>query len=245
MNKIDGLQKQINDLKKKINIEKDKPKKEIANKLKAIRKNMGESQASFADYMNIERTSYVMIENASSWLSVRNLILICEALSLSSDELLGITKANTIKLSLETGKITPREFLLPNNETNNTDKWDDMSDDKELNIEYCLRRDLDVLRAMNDSKNKELTTLRRDIKDRLDDMYSMYDLWKEQNNQRQGSEWVSVENLHNVRRNLQRGIQLVAKEMDSNYVDLFQNALDELCRAGLDFPETPAPDTQE
>jgi len=63
-----------------------------------------------------------------------------------------------------------------------------MSDDKELNIEYCLRRDLDILRAMNDSKNKELTTLRRDIKDRLDDMYSMYDLWKEQNNQRQGSE---------------------------------------------------------
>jgi len=52
------------------------------------------------------------------------------------------------------------------------------------------------------------------------------------------SEYIKNEHLHNVRRTLERGIRMAQHPpMDKAYVDIFTHALDELQRAGLNFPE--------
>lgn len=56
---------------------------------------------------------------------------------------------------------------------------------------------------------------------------------------------IDKENLHNVRRVLESGLKMAQDHMEiyenkhllSRYIDVFQHALDELKRSGLDFPD--------
>jgi len=83
MNKIVQLTKQLEE-------EKGKLKRGIAARLKAARHDAGLTQEELSDLVGVSRTTITNIETGKQGITAYELIIICGALDVSSDALLGL-----------------------------------------------------------------------------------------------------------------------------------------------------------
>lgn len=84
------LEQQLAAIKLELKAEGQKPKREVADRLKFARKrNTSYTQTDIADFLGITRTQYTNMEIGSSWITVKNLIRICRIIKTTPNEILG------------------------------------------------------------------------------------------------------------------------------------------------------------
>lgn len=90
MNRIEEIHTEIEKLKEELKNEKERPKKEIAARLKQQRKLADMTQDEVANLLGVDRTQVTNMEGGNSWITVPNLILLCQRYDCSADEILGL-----------------------------------------------------------------------------------------------------------------------------------------------------------